>query len=147
MEICIKIPVPTKYFSLYVQGRVLDVASMGNGESSFVTMDSDWPMALYYRVMNRRHIFICTQSSICGFATRIFPEAMIPLTVLTELDGRAYDRYKRTMRMLEDKTKGDCFMSPPDFFIRLAELCRCGRNSMSNVMLLYSLKGGDHAKK
>ena len=141
-EICITVPPATRHFSLFAEGCVLGVYAGEPGEAAHVILDASHPVALYYHVAGRRRLFICMSGDMGKeFPKRIFPETLSEVSVLTELSGRAYDRYKRTMEWAARHVGPAVFTLPPDFFLVLAELCRGGRNSGANISLLLSRHG------
>lgn len=111
---------------------------MGPGQETYVILDSDHPIALYYKVMGRRRLYICLQSAPEIFDIHRFPEIEIPMAVVSSLSGRAYDRYKRSIRLMERMTEGRVFSKRINFFIRFAELCALGKNSIANMRLLLN---------
>lgn len=138
MEICIKIPIPKKSFSLYVQGIILNAIT--TDQETFLILDSNYPITLYYKIMGRRKIYVCSSHNLGSeYVRKHFPESNLPLSVACELSGRAFDRFKKSIRLLEKIHGNSILKKGIDFFIRLSELCSSGKNSLPNLELLMAL--------
>lgn len=132
LMITITIPTPNKRYSIYADG-VLDTVIRLKGKS-LVSLDDRWPITLYYRFGCHRHLYICTEPEKIPVApVREFRDVPRPLAAVSELEGRAFDRYKRSMYRLKQNTGGKIMKLPVEFFWLLAEKCSQGRNAMKAV--------------
>ena len=137
METVITIPPTNGHFSLFAEGELLSVFSMGPGRESFVTLEDEHPINLFYKINGRRYLYICTSVRDMEYLPVYnFKEVSSPLRVMTVLHGRAYDRYKRSLSYLKKKYVGKSSRFRSVFFMKLAALCKNGMNSNSNIEIL-----------
>ena len=71
-------------------------------------------------------------TSIIGFRNKDlvkFTNVNSHLGVLNRLTGRSFDRFKRSMALVNAATKGSCYSFPPSFFWELSVLCQNGHNN------------------
>ena len=137
METVITIPPTNVHFSLFAEGALLSVFSMGPGMESFVTLEDEHPINLFYKINGRRYLYICTSvREMESLPVYKFKEVSSPLRVMAVLHGRAYDRYKRSLSYLKKRYTGKSSRFRSLFFMRLAALCRNGMNSNRNIEIL-----------
>lgn len=141
MECTIRIPEPTKHFSVYANAVTLSVIRME--KESFVTFDSDYTAAIYYKVHGHRTLYLCVHPEKAPeFPSVLLPGISSPLSVIMTLTGRSYDRYKRTTKILH-AVLPDTKKLPLLFFIQLAGLCKAGNVthlSLASLLLSYGKK-------
>ena len=103
---------------------------------SYVTLDGDFCVVLYYTVGKYRRLYICQCSAPKDADISMLSGCKMPVTVLYELTGRAFDRFKRSMDYLNHASDGLFYRLPYIFFLQLAALCQAGKNSRLNLSLL-----------
>lgn len=143
MNIIITIPEPNRLFSLYAMGKLKSVVRLQ--DKSFVTLDDDYVISLFYRLGKHRHVYICASPRILpGVPTRNFSGVDKPLAVLSELTGRSFDRYKRALYLLSSNAKSKDSFSKMQIssFWNIAQLCALGKNSLQNLMRVVELDSG-----
>ena len=134
MDCTVTIPVDNEHYSLYAEG--VFVRKTVTEQQSFITLNDDFCILLYYTVHTWRHLYVCVATRLFPYCPHNFNESDAPLSVIADLSGRAYDRFKRSMRYLNAATRGAFYRFPPAFFWQLASLCRFGKNDRLNLQML-----------
>lgn len=101
-----------------------------------VFLDYAYPIVLFFTFRTHRRAFVCVAPERLGMNVYVFSCASAPLSVLSELRGRAYDRFKRSLRYLCKITDNRCRKFSGRFFWQLAYLAQNGLNSTLNLQLL-----------
>lgn len=136
VDCTISIPNENEHYSLYAEG--VFVRKMITDTQSFITLNDDFCIILYYTVHTWRHLYVCCATRLFPYYPHTFNESDAPLSVIADLTGRSYDRFKRSMAYLNAATLGKFYRFPPTFFWQLASLCRFGKNSRLNLRLLVN---------
>lgn len=121
-------------YTLYAEGVVLNVANTET--EAYVTLDDNFGIVLYYTVGKCRRLYVCCRADMAGCSPQKLSGCAVPLSVLCELTGRAYDRFKRGMRYLNDVTEGRFHRFPVAFLWQFAVLCQAGKNNRGNIAFL-----------
>lgn len=134
MECTVAIPSDNGHYTLYAEGVFIRKSFMDG--RSFITLDASHAIVLYYTVHEWRHLYVCVAADALPGHAFNFNECDMQLSVLADLTGRAYDRFKRSMDYLNAASAGTFYRYPAPFFWQLAALCRCGKNDRFNLRLL-----------
>ena len=137
------IPPRQQLFSLYAEGSL--VKREGDEETGYnLEFDGRKLLAMFYHSQNHRRVYIsfpieAVQGWNIGSSNLYGVDC--PRVVVAMLQGRAFDRFKRSFDLVK-KLSDDCYVLPPLFWVRYAYLARNGRNSLSNIERLIELFGG-----
>ena len=134
MDCTVTIPKDNEHYSLYAEG--IFIRKTVTEQQSFITLNDDFCITLYYTVHTWRHLYVCVATRLFPDYPHTFNESDAQLSVIADLTGRAYDRFKRSMHYLNVATLGAFYRFPPSFFWQLASLCRFGKNNRLNLRLL-----------
>ena len=134
MECTIAIPVKNGHYTLYAEGVFIRKKFLDG--RSFITLDGKFVIVLYYTVYEWRHLYVCIAKELLPDYEITFNECSMSLSVIADLTGRAYDRFKRSMDYLNKATGGMFYKLPPSFFWQLAWLSRHGKNDRLNIRRL-----------
>lgn len=146
MDLTVRIPRGEKEHTIYAEGLLTDMTV--TDEYAFVTLDDNYTVFIYYRLGTFRRIYVCAREDLYPGVRHYFPEADASMCTLAIMEGRSFDRFKRSMNFLARATSKKFYRYPPSFFWQLSELCRRGRNSRLNLALLVrnydkSIRMGD----
>ena len=137
------IPPGEQLFSLYAEGALVKRA--GDEDSGYsLDFDGRKLLAVFYHSKNHRRVYITVpMESVQGWniqSSNLFG-VDCPRAVVALLQGRAFDRFKRSFDLVKG-ISDDCYALPPLFWVRFAYLARNGKNSLGNVERLVKLFGG-----
>ncbi len=130
-EIRILIPKKDSIPSVYAEGVFLG-KDFYKGDVEII-LDSDYCTTVYYTYKLHRRLYVCCNPGKKGINATALPMVNQEVTILTQLRGRHFDRYKEAMSLLNKATKGQFYKLPPQFFWQLSILCRTGKNSNFNI--------------
>lgn len=138
------IPPGEQLFSLYADG---DLVRRDGDEEVGYTLEfrADSMLSLFYHSRHHRRCYVTVDPAIVESwgLSRCLLEGVDRLrSVVAVLEGRAFDRFKRTLWQL-GRSCPDCHRLKPLFWVRFAWLCRYGRNSWMNVERLLKEFGGE----
>lgn len=137
------IPPGEQLFSLYAEGALM--RREGDADTGYtLEFDERKLLAMFYHSQNHRRVYItfpleAVQGWNIGSSNLYGVDC--PRAVVAMLQGRAFDRFKRSFDLVK-KLSDDCYFLPPLFWVRFAYLARNGRNSKSNIQRLLQLFGG-----
>lgn len=133
-------------FSLYAEGSL--VKREGDKDIGYtLEFDARKLLAIFYHSQNHRRVYITVPlNTVQGWniGGSYLYGVDCPRAVIAMLQGRAFDRFKRSFDMVK-KLSDDCYFLPPLFWVRFAYLARNGKNSKSNILRLLQLFGGTNA--
>lgn len=139
-EISIYIPKEESLFTLYAEGKFIKNTSF---ESFYdIHLDYDYCIILYYtykynkRNPNRRLYICCKPEKLSNKNVYNLPNVNDSLSVINQLRGRAFDRFKAAMKFLNIATMGEVYLLPPIYFWKLSQLCQNGKNNLYNIKKL-----------
>lgn len=113
----------------YAEGYFLQKA-INPDASVDIVLDKSHPLILYYHMNSHRRVYICCDPDKVRNKDLIkFTNVNSHLGVLNRLTGRSFDRFKRSMALVNAATKGSCYSFPPSFFWELSVLCQNGHNN------------------
>ena len=130
-EIRILIPKKGSIPSVYAEGVFIG-KDFYKGDVEIV-LDSGYCTTVYYTYKLHRRLYVCCKPGKNGEYATALPMVNQTVTVLTQLRGRHFDRYKEAMSLLNKATKGQFYKLPPQFFWQLSILCRTGKNTNFNI--------------
>ena len=139
----INVTIPRReLYTLYAEGVLLSEDFTEDG-LPVLEFDENAVLILYYKFMNHRRIYICfseksgkTPGSVC---VNTFPDVdggNRKMSVVRELRGRPYDRFKKYMKWLSLSTEGKIYRMSPAFFWQLAVFCTTKKVSRELVKML-----------
>ena len=136
MDCTIHIPKKNEHYTIYADGKLTNLISTDNGV--FVTLDDSFVFCLYYTVGKFRRLYVCTRFEF--FSGEIFSPievtSLSKLAVIDVLEGRAFDRFKRSMAYLVRATFSHVREYPPLFYAQLALMCHLNHADRMNLRLL-----------
>lgn len=129
-------------YTSYAEGKIL--SSLDKGNYYEIKLSEQSIIILYYHFNFHRRVYICCipeKLSSCKLNHPIlkFHNVDKNLTVIAELQGRAFDRFKRMCNVIKNYTNGRFYDYSILFFSKLAFLCRYGKNSMVNIKNLCKI--------
>ena len=130
-ELRVLIPKKGDFPSVYAEG-VFAGKDFYNGEVE-ILLDSRYCTTVYYTYKLHRRLYICCVPEKQKGISTTLPRISKAVTVISQLRGRHFDRYKEGMSFLNQATKGQFYKLPPQFFWQLSILCRSGKNSNFNI--------------
>lgn len=136
----IKIDIPTKLqnekFTVFAEG--VSYGAFLNPEKGLyeVYLDYSQPILLYFTLVKSRRLYICTNPENSSTEIVKFPVANKPLSVMATLRGRAFDRFKRSLKYIKKVLKTDCTRYNIKFYWELAYLSNTGLTAAANLRAL-----------
>lgn len=110
-----------------------------------LTQEKCWQF--FYHSQNHRRLYITVPiEAVQGWnigSSKLYG-VDCPRAVVAMLQGRAFDRFKRSFDLVK-KLSDDCYLLPPLFWVRFAYLAKNGKNSLNNIERLIKLFGGTSA--
>ena len=130
--ISISIPSDDNYYHLYAEGVFLSKHTKHN--QTEITLDDNYPFILYYYFPYHARIYICCNKETCSKNLFSLYNVSKEFSIISILEGRrSFDRFKRVMDYLNQKTEGQVYKLPASYFWQLAYLCKTGRNNSYNI--------------
>ena len=137
------IPPGQQLFTLYAEGSL--VKREGDEESGYnLEFDARKLLVMFYHSHHHRRVYITVPLNTVqkwNIGSSNLYGVDCPRAVVAMLQGRAFDRFKRSFDLVK-KLSDDCYVLPPLFWVRFAYLARTGKNSLSNIERLVKLFGG-----
>ena len=136
----IRIDIPTKLqnekFTVFAEG--VSYGAFLNPEKGLyeVYLDYSQPILLYFTLVKSRRLYICTNPENSSTEIVKFPVANKPLSVMATLRGRAFDRFKRSLKYIKKVLKTDCTRYNIKFYWELAYLSNTGLTAAANLKAL-----------
>ena len=133
MKNTVRVRIPTdSYYTLFAAGVLLNLESYGTGH--IATLDFSYPVVLYYTFHHHRRLYVIMQPSV----NEIFHNNDVsrPFSVIAQLRGRSFDRFKRSLRYIVRKSKG-FHEFPAEFYFKLSFLCTHQKNDKINLNRLF----------
>ena len=133
MKNTVRVRIPKdSYYTLFAEGVLLNLESYGTGH--IATLDFSYPVVLYYTFHHHRRLYVIMQPSV----NEIFHNNDVsrPFSVIAQLRGRSFDRFKRSLRYIVRKSKG-FHEFPSEFYFKLAVLCTHQKNDKINLNRLF----------
>ena len=136
----------SSFFSLYAEGSL--VQKEGDEDAGYsLDFDARKMLAIFYHSQNHRRLYITVPiEAVQGWnigSSKLYG-VDCPRAVVAMLQGRAFDRFKRSFDLVK-KLSDDCYLLPPLFWVRFAYLAKNGKNSLNNIERLIKLFGGTSA--
>ena len=118
-------------YTLFAEGNRLCM----NREGPFIKIDFDFssPVCLWYTYKFHRRLFIIMQPTLYELES---VDVIGTFSILTQIQGRSYDRFKRSLRYICRMTQKQCYKFPPMFYFSLSTLAVEKKNSRENLRLL-----------
>ncbi len=135
----IRISIPAaknSFFTIYAEGVSFGVFLRPERKEYDVFLDPQYPIILYFTFGKHRRAYICANPDFMQSNVYKFSCSNRSLSVISQLRGRAYDRFKRSLRFLCKHTDERCRKFDIRFYWQLAYLSKKGRNSNLNLKLL-----------
>lgn len=125
------IPPEKAPYTLFAEGAFVSIK--GNKDEGYqVDFSEDYMLLLFYHFPFHRRLYVTVnhfhslpKNSLMGVSQK--------RVILAELQGRAFDRMKRSLAYLKKLTGGNCFSFPKEFWLRFIALMRSGKNSQQNI--------------
>ncbi len=125
--VSVKIP-NASYYTLFAEGSLLELEPYGNGH--IATLDFSYPVVLYYTFHHHRRLYVIMRPSKGEFFHN--NDVSRPFSIITQLRGRSFDRFKRSLRYIVRKSKG-FHEFPAEFYFKLSFLCTHQKNDKINL--------------
>lgn len=119
-------------YTLYAEGFLCGIER--DGADFLVTLDFSFPVILYYTYRYHRRIYIISRP--CPPCITKSRDVSREFSIISQLRGRSFDRFKRSVKYIADRTGRTCFGFPAAFFWQLSYLCIAGKNDRINLNLL-----------
>lgn len=133
--ISVSIPSDDNYYHIYAEGVFISQHTENN--QTEITLDDNYPFILYYYFPYHARIYICCNKENCSKYLFSLYNVSKEFSIISILEGRrSFDRFKRVMDYLNQKTEGQVYKLPPSYFWQLAYLCKTGKNSSYNIETL-----------
>ncbi len=130
--ISVLIPSDDNYYHIYAEG--VFVSQHNDNNQTEIVLDDNYPFILYYYFPYHSRIYICCTKEKCSKNLFSLYNVNKDFSIIAVLEGRrSFDRFKRTMDYLNQKTDGEVYKLPVSFFWQLAYLCKFGKNSSYNI--------------
>lgn len=126
-SVMVKIPSGANY-TLYAEGVLLGMEFYG--ADYIVSLDFSYPVVLYYTFHYHRRVYVIMRPSGCDVCR--CSDVSSPFSIITQLRGRSFDRFKRSLSYIVKKTNG-FHKFPPEFYFKLSFICSQGKNDMVNL--------------
>ena len=133
MKNTVRVRIPKdSYYTLFAEGVLLNLEAYGTGH--IATLDFSYPVVLYYTFHHHRRLYVIMQPSV----NEIFHNNDVsrPFSVIAQLRGRSFDRFKRSLRYIVRKSKG-FHEFPAEFYFKLSFLCTHQKNDKINLNRLF----------
>ncbi len=133
MKDTVRVKIPKdSYYTLFAEGVLQSLESYGIGH--IATFDFSYPVVLYYTFHHHRRLYVIMRSSVneifhCNDVSRQF-------SIIAQLRGRSFDRFKRSLRYIVRKSKG-FHKFPAEFYFKLSFLCTHQKNDKINLDRLF----------
>lgn len=128
--VVIRIP-KTKNYTLYAEGSLCRIDK--DGEDHLITLDFSHPVILYYTFRYHRRLYVITSP---GTPVLRNDDVSGNFSIIAQLRGRSFDRFKRSMQYIVEKTEKRCYEFPAAFFWQLSYLAQAGKNDRINLGIL-----------
>lgn len=125
------LPDEKSIYTLFAEGNLINSFKLLN--RTHLTFNAEYPILLYYTFPNHRRLYLCTRDE-SGIT---FPGIKEKLRILTQIRGRSFDRFKRSVDYLNKEYHGTIQFMPYSFFWVLSDICKKGHNDSINLDLLY----------
>ena len=128
--IAVKVPKSGKY-TLYAEGNLLGM----NDQGPYFKLNFDFesPVCLWYTHTQHRRVYIIMKPTLYKMESA---DVIGDFSILSQLRGRSFDRFKRSLKYICRITKCACYTFPPAFYYSLSNLAAVGKNSRANLILL-----------
>lgn len=134
MKDTVKVRIPKdSYYTLFAEGVLLSLEPYGTGH--IAALDFSYPVVLYYTFHHHRRLYVIMRPSV----SEIFHNNDVsrPFSIVTQLRGRSFDRFKRSLRYIVRKSKG-YRKFPAEFYFKLSFLCSHQKNDKINLNRLFN---------
>lgn len=137
-SVFVKIPKGSAGLTLYAEGLLLGKEDKKTYYE--LELSKNKVIILYYKFhFNHRRLYIvCAPELMDNCFVKSFSLVSDNMSVIAELHGRGFDRFKRTMEYLVKASDSAVLDLPPVFFFQLAYLCRNEKNDRVNLKKLSS---------
>lgn len=133
--ISVLIPSEDNYYHIFAEG--VFVSKQIENNQTEITLDDNYPFILYYHFPHHARIYICCSKEKCSKNLFSLYNVNKEFSIISILEGRrSFDRFKRAMDYLNQKTEGEVYKLPVSYFWQLAYLCKKGRNNSYNIETL-----------
>lgn len=130
--ISVLIPSEENYFHIYAEGVFHSMQHIEN--ETEIVLDDKYPFILFYTFPYHNRIYICCSKEICNKNLFSLYNVNKEFSIISILEGRrSFDRFKKSLDYLKQKTNGEILKLPAAFFWQLAYLCKIGHNNSYNL--------------
>lgn len=132
-SVYVHIPKKDNGITLFAEGTLL--SQIDKDQYYELELAKSKCIVLYYKLhFNHRRLFIvCDPRLMQNKFVKDFTLVSDSLSVIAELHGRGFDRFKRSIEYLNKATDNQIMDLPPAFFWQLAYICRNGKNDKANL--------------
>ncbi len=123
-----------KEYTLFCEGKLIHLETLPTIYR--LEMDFDYPIILYYTHRYHRRLYIIMKPCPPLICENV--DVRSPFSVIAQLRGRGFDRFKRSMWYIKRKTNGLCYRFPPSFYFKLSYLANNEKNSRFNLNMLIN---------
>lgn len=137
-----KIPKNNNNYSIYVEGTL--VSQIDCGSYYELEFSKGKILILYYnfKLKHRRLYIVCNPDQMENSYEKFFLGLSDKMSIIAELRGRGFDRFKRSIDYLKKATENQIMSLPPAFWFQMAYICRNGINNrfnLNNLVIRYGL--------
>ncbi len=130
-------------YTVYAEGVSHGVRLIPERREYEISLDCRHPIVLYFTFRTFRKAYVCIAPEIFGMNIYRFDCASRELAVVSQLRGRAYDRFKRSLAWLRRQTQNRVHKFDIRFYWQLAFLAKKGLNSNLNLKMLAENYDGE----
>ena len=134
--VTVRIPA-TDFYSLFAEGSFL---KMEKTETEYyIDFNADNVLIVFYHFPFHRRLYItCNPAKFNNKEIHVLEGVDNERSVLVQLQGRAFDRFKRSLDFIKKETDNTCFSLQNEFWFQMANLMRAGKNSTLNMKTVIS---------
>lgn len=131
-------------YTLFAEGSFEKKVSEGDFHQ--IEFREDNILVLFYHFPFHRRLYVTSAPSLFNNENvHTLDGVDTERSILAQLRGRAFDRFKRSLSYIQEHTDYKCFTYPNEFWLRIIYLMQAGKNSLHNIQSIISefqQKGG-----
>jgi len=135
-SIYVTIPRKDGELSLFAEGKLLSKIKVPEG--FLLEFPQNKCIILFYKVnyRQRRLYVVCNPEQMKNIGVYTFEKVNTPMSIVTELRGRGFDEFKRSLEYIKKATNNLVYDMPPVFWWQYGFICKNQKNNRVNLNLL-----------